>query len=137
MNSRRLMGTLSPRITPYHIAVGMPLCGAAKSTSGWQLRVKRDQVIRRPRSRHVRFAPKADKEQIVSVCLLSAITDLEQLRQNAGAETSFVRSAFNQGQAFIQVVSSWESHIPVPWSFFFCPTLLSTTVHRAVIFVSI
>jgi hypothetical protein len=30
MNSRRLMGTLSPRITPYHIAAGMPLCITAK-----------------------------------------------------------------------------------------------------------
>jgi hypothetical protein len=30
MNSRRLMGTLSRRITPYHIAVGMPLCITAK-----------------------------------------------------------------------------------------------------------
>jgi hypothetical protein len=26
MKSRRLMGSLSPRITPYHIAVGMPPC---------------------------------------------------------------------------------------------------------------
>ena len=26
MNSRRLMGSLSPRITPYHIAVEMPRC---------------------------------------------------------------------------------------------------------------
>jgi hypothetical protein len=30
MTSRRLMGTLNPRITPYHIAVGMPLCITAK-----------------------------------------------------------------------------------------------------------
>jgi hypothetical protein len=45
MNSRRLMGTLSPRITPYHIALGIPLCRAAKSTRGWQLRVKRRSYL--------------------------------------------------------------------------------------------
>jgi hypothetical protein len=61
MNSRRLMGTLSPRITPYHIAVGMPLCRAAKSTSGWQLRVKSAGVDRGERVVHVRTAPKADE----------------------------------------------------------------------------
>jgi hypothetical protein len=33
--------------------------------------------------------------------------------------------------------SGSSSHIPDPWSFFFCSTLLSTTVHRAVLFVSI
>jgi hypothetical protein len=49
MNSRRLMGTLSPRITPYHIALGIPLCRAAKSTRGWQLRVK----MRRTRIEHI------------------------------------------------------------------------------------
>jgi Protein of unknown function (DUF2938) len=49
--------------------ISVPLC---------PLWVKRDQVIRRPRSRHVRFAPKTDKEQIVSVCPLCAISGLTQ-----------------------------------------------------------
>ena len=61
MNSRRLMGTLSPRITPYHITIGMPLCGAAKSTSGWQLWVK----MRKSHSEHLLTAvpQKADIAQ--------------------------------------------------------------------------
>ncbi len=62
MNSRRLMGTLSPRITPYHIAVGMPLCRAAKSTCSCPLwvisgRAQNEQMLSA-------LPPKADRVDV-------------------------------------------------------------------------
>jgi hypothetical protein len=48
-------------------------------------------VMRRPRSRRVRFAPKADKEQIVSVCLLSAIRQrLDTVRSSSNQRAGIV-----------------------------------------------
>jgi len=40
----------------------------------------------------------------------------------------------NQISVVIEPGASLGRHIPDPWSFFFCSTLLSTTVHRAVLF---
>jgi hypothetical protein len=41
-----------------------------------------DRLIRRPRSRHVRFAPKADSQQMRSAGPLCAISGREQSQQN-------------------------------------------------------
>jgi hypothetical protein len=34
MNSRRLIGSLSPRVTPYHIVVAMPSCASQQNWRG-------------------------------------------------------------------------------------------------------
>src|SRR5262249_62287755 len=55
----------------------------------WVIRVG---CVIRPWLRHVRFAPKADKQTIVSACLLSAISGCEQSQQsNSYSITSSAR----------------------------------------------
>jgi len=54
MNSRRLMGSLSPRIAPYHIVVGIPRCA---SQQNWLLIAEMG---------HVWTAPAVQEESDVS-----------------------------------------------------------------------
>src|SRR5262245_16414181 len=59
--------------TPLHCGISVPSMSAMGVIS--------DRSLRRRQSRHVRFAPKADKQQTVSVCPLCAKSGCEQSQQ--------------------------------------------------------
>ena len=55
MNSRRLMSSLSPRIAPYHIVVGMPRCASQQISAAY---ARFGSIASfRARRRHDRFTP--------------------------------------------------------------------------------
>src|SRR5262245_47363157 len=74
-----------------------------------------DRSLRQRRSRHVRFAPKADKRTLASICPLNATSGCEQSHQTnflldhlVGEGDQLIRHMEAKHLAILPLITSWK-----------------------------